>query len=92
MSEIKYVNIDDNDFWQILFEEAYIEGQQSVRIRDALKNISTSEKEIIRKPMERIVKRIKEKAGSIFQDKNKGNQFVFLDDINVIFKEEGGIE
>lgn len=45
-----------------------------------------------RKPMERILERIKEKAGSIFQDKNKGNQFVFLDDINEIFKEEGGIK
>lgn len=92
MSEIKYINVNDDRFWQILFDEACVEGKQAERIQKELEQIAVDEKEIIRKPMERILERIKEKAGSIFQDKNKGNQFVFIDDINEIFKEEGGID
>ena len=53
---------------------------------------ATTRKWNTRKPMERILERTKEKASSIYQDKSKGNQFVFLDDINEIFKEVGGIE
>ena len=53
---------------------------------------TVDEKEIIRKAFEKVVERLEEKAESIYKDKSKGSQFVFLDDINEIVKEEGGIE
>ena len=49
------------------------------------------EKEIIRKPFERVVERLEEKAKSIYKDKNEGEQFVFLKDAIEICKEEGGL-
>ena len=49
------------------------------------------ETEIIRKAFERVVERLEEKAESIYKDKSKGSQFVFLDEAIEIVKEECGI-
>lgn len=45
-----------------------------------------------RRPLQRIIERLKEKAESIYKDKDKGEQFVFLNEAIKIVKEEGGIE
>lgn len=60
MSEIKYININDDRFWQILFDEACVEGKQAERIQNELEQIAVDEKEIIRKPMQEIVERLEE--------------------------------
>ena len=62
MSEIKLVNINDERFWDILFDEAYVEGNQAERIKKELENIAVDEQTIIRKPMERIVERLEDEA------------------------------
>lgn len=60
MSEIKYINIEDDRFWQILFDEAWVEGKQAERIQRELEMIAIDEKEITRKPMQEIVERLEE--------------------------------
>lgn len=86
MSEIKYVNIDDDRFWEILSDEAYVEGQQSVRIRDALKNISTSEKEIIRKHFFKVVNQLNGLMPIKFN--GFGKTLITVEDVIKIVKEE----
>lgn len=40
------IDISNEKFWDILFDEACVEGQQAERIEKALKTISTTEAEI----------------------------------------------
>ena len=40
------IDISNEKFWDILFDEACVEGQQAKRIEKALKAISTTEAEI----------------------------------------------
>lgn len=42
----KLVDIDNEKFWDILFDEAYVEGQQANRIAEELESIAISEEEI----------------------------------------------
>lgn len=37
--DLKLVNINDERFWDILFDEACVEGQQATRIRNELEKI-----------------------------------------------------
>lgn len=41
--EKRMVDIDDERFWDILFEEACVEGQQAEKIMNALKEICVRE-------------------------------------------------
>lgn len=52
MSEIKYINLEDDRLWEILFDEACVEGGQAERIQKELEKIAIDEKEITRKPMQ----------------------------------------
>lgn len=58
MSEIKYINIEDDRFWDVLFDVACVEGRQAYRIQKELEKIAIDEKEITRKPMQEIVKNL----------------------------------
>ena len=40
------IDISNEKFWDILFDEACVEGQQAKRIETALKQIATTESEI----------------------------------------------
>lgn len=60
MSEIKYINLEDDRLWEILFDEACVEGGQAERIQKELEKIAIDEKEITRKPMQEIVERLEE--------------------------------
>lgn len=53
-----YISIKDDRFWQILFDEACVEGKQAERIQNELEKIAVDEKEMIRKPFERVVERL----------------------------------
>lgn len=70
MSEIKYININDDRFWQILFDEACVEGKQAERIQNELEQIAVDEKEIIRKPMQDIVEILEEIKKIMLSPKN----------------------
>ena len=56
-----YISIKDDRLWQILFDEACVEGKQAERIQKELEKITVDEKEIIRKPFERVVERLEKK-------------------------------
>ena len=62
MSEIKYINLDDDRLWEILFDEACVEGGQAECIQKELEKIAIDEKEITRKPMQAIVERLEEQT------------------------------
>lgn len=64
MSEIKYINLEDDRLWEILFDEACVEGGQAERIQKELEKIAIDEKEITRKPMQEIVERLEESETS----------------------------
>ena len=53
-----YINIKDDRLWDILFDEACVEGKQAERIQKELEKIAVNKKEIIRRPIERILKRL----------------------------------
>ena len=63
------IDISNDKFWDILFDEACVEGQQAKRIEKALKAISTTESEIRAKAIdefaERLCVELSEKAGVI---------------------------
>ena len=42
----KLIDINNDDFWQILFDEACVEGKQAERIEKELKKFSIDEQEI----------------------------------------------
>ena len=98
-----YISIKDDRFWEILFDEACVEGKQAERIKKELEKITVDEKEIIRKPIERIIERLEEEERTL-QDKYERNLKKEYDDPFVsgrlcelecvieIVKEEGGIE
>jgi hypothetical protein len=58
MSEIKYINLEDDRLWEILFDEACVEGGQAERIQKELEKIAIDEKEITRKPMQEILENL----------------------------------
>ena len=97
-----YINIKDDRFWQILFDEACVEGKQAERIQKELEQIAVDEREIIRKPFERVVERLEERKDHIMKefvltDKAKEvksdslNRINELDGTIEIVKEECGI-
>ena len=59
-----YINIKDDRFWEIPFDEACVEGKQAERIQKELEKITVDEKGIIRKAFERVVERLR---GEIIQ-------------------------
>ena len=89
-----YMSIKDDRFWQILFDEACVEGKQAERIQKELEQITVGEKEIIRKVFERVVERLEEEKDFFKHDEldyGIGSYRAFGKSIQVI-KEEGGIE
>ena len=58
-----YISIKDDRFWEILFDEACVEGKQAERIKKELEKITLDEKEIIRKAFERVLQRLDKQAG-----------------------------
>ena len=48
----KLIDINNDDFWQVLFDEACVEGKQAERIEKELDKISTDENEIRVKAIE----------------------------------------
>lgn len=98
-----YISIKDDRLWQILFDEACVEGKQEERIQKELEKIALDEKEIIRKAFERVVERLEERRS--INDCRKCRHFTkngdecnedctdaLVDDLIEIVKEEGGIE
>ena len=49
------IDINNEKFWDILFDEACVEGQQAERIEKSLKAIATTEAEIRAKAYERFL-------------------------------------
>lgn len=52
------IDIKSEEFWQILFDEACVEGGQAERIENELNKISTDEEEIRNKAIDEFVKEI----------------------------------
>lgn len=63
------IDISNEKFWDILFDEACVEGQQAKRIDTALKQIATTEAEIRASVIDEALK-----ALSIFNDREHGNE------------------
>lgn len=82
MSEIKYINIEDDRLWEILFDEACVEGGQAERIQKELEKIAIDEKEITRKPMQEIVERLEEERNLL---KHERNEAIEYDDEQIIY-------
>ena len=57
-----YINIKDDRLWDILFDEACVEGKQAERIQKELEKITVDEKEIIRKTFEKVIERLEEES------------------------------
>lgn len=55
------IDINDEKFWDVLFDEACVEGQQAERIEKELKQIATTEAEIRNKAIEEFAKRAVER-------------------------------
>ena len=53
------IDISNEKFWDILFDEACVEGQQAKRIETALKQIATTEAEIRASAIDEFANRIK---------------------------------
>lgn len=100
-----YINIKDDRLWDVLFDEACVEGKQAERIQKELERIALDEKEIIRKPMERIVKKVTEKMKMHKRIRDEYEDLLgettktvqdkaveVCEKILKIVKEEGGIE
>ena len=87
-----YINIKDDRFWQILFDEACVEGKQAERIQNELEQITISETEILRKPFGRVVERLEERVQwyEVYGD-CEGNSYRAYDHAIEIVKEECGI-
>lgn len=51
----KLIDIESNEFWQILFDEACVEGNQAVRIEKELDKISIEENEIKNKAIHKFI-------------------------------------
>lgn len=56
----RLIDIDDEKFWDVLFDEACVEGNQAERIKNELNKISVDEKEIRDKAFDDFVERLKE--------------------------------
>ena len=56
----KLVDIKTDKFWEVLFDEACVEGSQADRIENELSKISVSEQEIRNKAIDETVKRFKD--------------------------------
>ena len=56
----KLININNDNFWQILFDEACVEGKQAERIEKELEKISIAEQEIRNKAIEEFAERLKD--------------------------------
>ena len=54
----RYVDIDNEEFWDILFEEACVEGSQLDRIEERLKSLVLSESEICDKTLGKSVRNV----------------------------------
>ena len=50
------IDISNEKFWDILFDEACVEGQQAKRIENELKQIATTESEIRAKAIDEFAK------------------------------------
>ena len=84
-----YISIKDDRFWEILFDEACVEGKQAERIQKELEKIAVDEKEIIRKPMERIIERLE---GLRAKPTETVYDTILVGSVIEIVKEVGGIE
>lgn len=65
------VDISDERFWNILFDEAYVEGQQAERIENELKKIIAYDLEDVVKQLE-VKARFYNSASSIDQNIRTG--------------------
>lgn len=52
------IDISNEKFWDILFDEACVEGQQAERIETALKQIATTEAEIRAKAIDEFAEKL----------------------------------
>ena len=57
----KLINLNNDNFWQVLFDEACVEGKQAERIEKELEKISITEQEIGNKAIEEFAERLKER-------------------------------
>lgn len=53
------IDIKSEEFWQVLFDEACVEGKQAERIEIELSKISVSEKEIRNKAIDEFAEKMK---------------------------------
>ena len=66
------IDISNDKFWDILFDEACVEWQQAKRIETALKKISVTESEIRAKAIDEFAEKLKWELGQlIFTDSEK---------------------
>ena len=86
-----YISIKDDRLWQILFDEACVEGKQAERIQKELEQIAVDEKEIISKAFERVVERLEEKRKKSLQLWDGNSRYKGYSKAIEIVKEECGI-
>ena len=66
------IDINNEKFWDILFDEACVEGHQAERIETALKQIATTEYEIRASVIDEFAEKLKaELSEGIFSDEEK---------------------
>ena len=63
----RWVDLNNEEFWQVLFDEACVEGKQAERIENELDKISVDEKEIRAKAIDEFAEALKEKVSSHFR-------------------------
>lgn len=91
------VDISDERFWNILFDEAYVEGQQAERIENELKKIIAYDQEEVVKRMEELIDKADENRKSalskldyISVNNEHGRMSDFKDAIEIVRR--GGVK
>ena len=86
-----YINIKDDRLWNILFDEACVEGKQAERIQKELEQIAVDEKEIIRKAFERVLDKLRDRMTEYSDGTFHLKEFDTMAEAIEIVKEECGI-
>lgn len=76
----KYVDINDERLWDILFEEACVEGAQAERILKHLSNIAIESKGIINYTIENILEKLRDKQQELRDERHKLSIAMYTDE------------
>jgi len=80
VDEKKYVDINDERLWNILFDEACVEGMQAERILKYLENIAIEKQGIIKDTIEHITAKLRDKQQELRDARHKLSIAMFTDE------------